>query len=107
MGNTFQSVLNSIFSFVEAVFYCAGQVNDVASNLLSGMGIPPHYQLYVFLFILVVGSVFALRWLGGFMGWVLVLALVLLMLQRVLPGLNSANPNGLPVIHPLQSALSP
>ncbi|GLR65558.1 hypothetical protein GCM10010909_02360 [Acidocella aquatica] len=105
MGNALQSVLSSVFSFCEVLLNCAGWVNDAASSFLSRLGIPPSYQLYVFLVILVAVSVFALRWLGGFMGWLLVLLLLLLLLQRVLPDFTSASPQNLPVIHPLQSAL--
>jgi hypothetical protein len=105
VGNALQSVLNSIFSFCEVILYCAGWVNDMATSVLSDFGIPTPYQIYIFLAIMVAVSVLALRWLGGFMGWVLVLVLVVLLLQRVLPDFTSYGTPNLPVAHPLQTAL--
>lgn len=108
MGNALQSVLNEVVSLAGVVLHVAGAVNATASRFLTDFGIMPPYQLYLFLVLMVTLSVVALRSLGGLLGWLVVVVLLVLLLQRVVPGIGApaagSSPTA-PVVQPLRNAL--
>lgn len=108
MGNEFQSVLTEIVALAGVVLNVAGMVNDAASSFLTDFGIVPPYQLYLFLVLMVTLSVAALRTLGGILGWLVVVLMLVLLVQRVVPGIGASTAGGspnLPVVHPLRNVL--
>lgn len=90
--------LTGIFYVCALVMHAAAIINGAAEQFMENMGILPLYQLYIFVGLFIVLSVLALRVLRGFPGWVVVLLLVLLLVERIVPGLSSP---GTLVLHPL------
>ncbi|MDD2795169.1 hypothetical protein [Acidocella sp.] len=108
MGNELQSVLSEIVALARVVLNVAGTFNNAASGFLTYFGIAPTYQLYLFLVLMVMLTVAALRTLGGMLGWLVMLLMVVLLIQRVVPGISASTAGGssnLPVVHPLNNAL--
>jgi len=79
-----------IVAFGEFIMHYVGIVDDSFGHLLILVGITsPRYQLYVYLIFMLALVVFALRVLGGLLGWVVLILLVLMLLHRVVPGISA------------------
>ncbi len=90
MGHFVDFFAIGIVAFCEFIMHYVGIVDDLFSRLLILTGITnSKYQLYVFLIFMLALVVFALRILGGLLGWVVLILLVLMLLHRVVPGIST------------------
>ncbi len=91
-----------IYYIVHIVMAGIGVVDNGFSAFMLAVGVTnPGVQMDCLLLVAVAIVVLAMRFIGGGMGWVILLFCVLLLLHRVLPGLSV--PSGLPVTSPLQN----
>jgi len=79
-----------ILAAAEFVMHYVGFADHGLFRLMIMAGVlNPIYQLYIFLALLVILAFVALRVIGGLLGWFILILLVLLLLDRVVPGLNT------------------
>jgi len=90
---------------VEFVMHYVGFADHGLFRLMILAGVVnPNYQLYIFLALLAVLVFVALGVVRGLLGWLILIVLILLLLDRVIPGLNT--PDGA-FQTPLQNVMSP
>ncbi len=88
----------------QEVMHVVGLFDDSLSTAMTAFGLSnPVWQVYVLLVVCAALVVFALRAVGGLLGWCVLLLLVLLMLHRLVPNLGT--PGEMPVTSQLNQAL--
>lgn len=92
MNDTPNAFVQSLLDVIEYVMHGVSIFDNGFSDLMRAAGIvDPQRQIIILLVLSVILVVVALRAVGGFIGWVMLIFLLLLMLDRVVPSLGTQN----------------
>jgi len=103
LTDTIHSFGAGVLWLCQTLMNIVGPVDDFFSKLMFDAGITdPQRQLVIVLCIALVLAVFALGVLRGYVGWLLLLLVLLLVLHRIVPALGEHH---MSVPGPLQNSL--
>lgn len=105
MGDFLTSFAKLVLGAVYWIMHWVGMVDHGFSMVMDAAGVTdPTHQIYWFLVVMAFLVVFALVWVRGYLGWFVMIFLLLLLLDRLVPSLSQQDYNHL-VPGPLPGAL--
>jgi len=102
MYNIAVTIVTFIIQACVLIFAGLGTIDSALSNIMTAMGADPVVQMVIFCVLALVLAVLALRFIPGFLGWVMFTMLALMVVYWVVPSMHSF---GTPVTAAISQAI--
>ena len=88
MSHAINLIIYVIMTLVSVVMTVIGFIDSLLAGVMSSAGIPPNVQIILLAVVAVLLAVYAIRALGGIFAGLIILLLVLMLAQKIFPGLQ-------------------